>query len=182
MRKELIDTSIKKLSVSLGGIRKPVADDDLWTLYSNEDFVGIIKHIKRSLHLDINLRIGFVANTRFSAPAWVQIPNSLPMYGSPAFERYRVVMHIKKDFLMECPFESIIYGIAHELCHILLYALRHELKDSEEATDLTAMMLGYRHFYRFGYEYSKIDNIRPVGYLSFEEIRYASAIMQRLER
>jgi len=45
--------------------------------------------------------------------------------------------------------------IAHELSHIVLSEIGHPLADSEEAVDLTAMLLGYRDIYVATAKYSE---------------------------
>jgi len=61
-------------------------------------------------------------------------------------------------------------SISHELAHIVLHSLDHNLKKSEEATDITAMMLGFSKFFEIGHTVIREKHYKKNGYLSFEEL------------
>ena len=117
-----------------------------------------------------------------------------------------VKMYIRKEFLKEAPFETVVLAMAQELSHLVLGAMGHPLKHTEEAVDLTAMMLGYKNFYLIGYQYEVeklnriqlnlrkifgrlfdyiagkwmvVSEIRRVGYLTYSEIEFAADLMDR---
>jgi hypothetical protein len=174
----MIESYIKKLGFA---VRDPVRHTELRTLYARKDFTGMAAMVRKTMNLNMRLRIGLV-NTggRTSAPAWVQFPVPMPAYGTEAFKRTLVTMYLRKSFLEMHDFEVIVSAIAHELSHVLLQSVNHVLQLSEEAVDLTAMMLGYRDFYRLGSATLETDEYvltRSYGYLSEQEITYAANIM-----
>lgn len=93
-----------------------------------------------------------------------------------------------------------VMAIAHELSHIVTSSIQHRLQRYEEATDLTAMYLGYRHFYVTGVVYEvrpreqergfweRIENLlhgtnatmHRFGYLSQEEVEYANSVIEKI--
>ena len=207
MRTEMIRSYIHQLLPSLG-IRPNIPQDELRALHARRDFIGMVRHIRTSMHLTLRLRVGLVnSGGPKKAPAWIEMPPSLPLYGTSEFRRTRVVLFVRKEFLAESPFESVALGIAHELSHIVLLAIRHPLMLQEEAVDLTAMMLGYRNLYRAGCSYKEKTSSRyrigvqrsfPLpklilerkmtiythrfGYMSVDEVHLAADMLDRLAR
>lgn len=170
------------------------------------DCIEVARYIKGYLLLDMRLRIGFVnSGGPANAPAWIIMPDPMPIYGTRDFREQTVVMYIRKQFLLEAPSGTVVRVMAHELSHVLLNAVRHPLRRQEEAVDLTAMLLGFRNVfirhsvYRIFYElqlsshprkwYERLFNTKKacnvdivrceVGYLSREEREYAAGIMER---
>jgi hypothetical protein len=88
---------------------------------------------------------------------------------------------LRKSFLRETSFEPVVLAIAHELSHIILDAIRHELRKQEEAVDLSAMLLGFRDFYVTGCKDTISQGnqmiIARLSYLTEEEVLYASQFM-----
>ncbi len=74
--------------------------------------------------------------------AEVHLPEKIPLYGTPAFKNYGVKMIVS---LHVRNFDDITYirCIAHEMSHIILDSLRSEYRNSEIATDITTMILGF---------------------------------------
>ena len=184
-------------------LRPPVDPGPLRALYDAKRYTALVGHMRDSLSLDIRLRVGYVfSGGPQNAPLWVDVPISIPRYGTEAFRRTTVDMYIRKEFIEGAPFGAVIEGIAHELSHIVLEGLDHPLKRYERAVDLTAMVLGYRHFTP-GMEYgSRIvfsdlysdprkffkgvwDELRgsrsQLGYLTREEGEYALKLMERMD-
>jgi hypothetical protein len=192
MRQALVESYIDRLRASFGKIRVPVAEEELRTLYDIRDYAGMVYHIQTILRLDLTMRLGLVnSGGPRGAPAWINRPPSMPMYGTAAFRRQVITMYLRKNFLVEVPFDAVVTAIAHELCHVVLDATGHPLKSQEEAVDLTAMLLGFRDFYvtgsrtvrrqqlswaeqLAGYEAYQISS---VGYLTQEEISHAAMYM-----
>ena len=176
MRTGIILEYIRDISASLGGIRPLAQEETLQTLHQKKDFVGMVGHIKREMRLDIKLRVGLVKNGGGrETPAWIHLPNLMPLYGTPEFTNTPLTMHIQKWFLRDHPFEAVVAVMAHELSHIVLKGIRHRLHQEEVAVDLTAMILGYRNFFRQGCEYStqsETDRDTPflAGLFSFQEM------------
>ena len=72
--------------------------------------------------------------------AQVSLPPSLPMYGSKALEGYRIDVRVNKGASQRPA--TFVTLMAHELSHVLLYALRHPKKEDEIYTDIVPLMLG----------------------------------------
>lgn len=193
---------IRDISASLGGIRPLAQEKTLRTLHQKKDFVGMIQHIKAEMRLGMRLRVGLVNNGgEPRVPAWIHLPRLMPLYGTTAFEKMALTMHIQKPFLREAPFETTVGVMAHELSHVVLEGVGHRLHQEEAAVDLTAMILGYRDFYRRGCEYSvlsetihkipifkrlfrmapvhkeQITTTHRVGYLTRAEVVFAADFM-----
>ena len=61
--------------------------------------------------------------------------------------------------------ETFVYSIVHEMSHIRLHTDRHELRESEVATDLLCLVLGFDGFYKaLRREYV----LGRVGYIPFQ--------------
>ena len=191
MRTALIESYIRQLRASFGPVKTPVAEEELRVLYDAKDYAGMIRHIQGVLRLDMKVRLGLVNKGGLDAPAWVERPKPMPIYGSAAFRQTIVIIYLRKSFLRDGTFEEVVLAVAHELCHIVLDAIGHTLADKEEAVDLTAMLLGFRDFYTTGCQTvrarksSWLDwlcgnesyQIRKHGYLSFDEVRHAATYM-----
>jgi hypothetical protein len=57
-----------------------------------------------------------------------------------------VIVNARRDLLETKPFTWVVAGFAHELSHVVLFAIGHPLQHEEKAVDLTAMILGYQVF------------------------------------
>jgi len=146
-KQEIIDWTISLIS-SLGSARPQADRAALFALYEQKDFSGMMRHVRKELNLDMQLRIGFVnSGGPTHAPAWVHLPEPMPMYGSQAFKATKITVYLRKAFLEEAPFQVIVCAMAHELSHVVLDSMGHILRRQEEAVDLTAMILGFRDFF-----------------------------------
>lgn len=206
VRTVLIDNYMEQIVSSFGGISPPVAPNNLRGLYETKDFTAMMGRIRDSMRLKgLPLRIGYVKKGGHKQiVGW--LTDSVPLYGTSAFRKNQVTIYLRAFFLSGAPFESVVVCMAHELAHIVLDSLRHPLKDTEEAVDLAAMILGYRNFFRRGSSYSKTatscDTSFPkkiilylkwffgfivtgestthvLGYLTPEEVAYAADSMDR---
>lgn len=191
MRQALVESYIDRLRASFGKLRNPVAEEELRALYDAGEYGRMVHHIQTALHLDLTVRLGLVNSGGPNVPAWIVGAHSLPMYGTAAFRQREVTMYVRKTFLAEVPFDTVVTAIAHELCHVVLYSTQHPLRYQEEAVDLTAMLLGFRDFYVTGcrivrrQQLSQADQlagyqayqVSSVGYLTQEEISHAATYM-----
>jgi hypothetical protein len=195
-RTVLIDTFIDLLVRSLGGIRPsiPLYDTDLHRAYKQRDYTEMVRLIRDTLSLDLRIRVGLVNRTTRDAPAWIEMPGAMPQYGTAEFRETQVTVYIQKSFLRDAGYKQVVMMIAHELSHVVLSSIHHPLQHEEVAVDLTAMLLGFREFYRRGVEYQPIlerivlivvaiflrvwiSRTRTVGYLTPQEVRYAGQVM-----
>lgn len=171
---------IDTLHRSFGSVKEPVSDEKLFNLYKAKDYSGMVGFAQSKLCIDLQIRLGLVNSGGRVAPAWINLPEDMPLIGTSMFRSTSLTMYIRKSFLMEATFEQVVVIIAHELCHIILSGTRHLLQQTEEAVDLTAMLLGFRDFYMTGRHQVVAYNLvysSHVGYLTSEEISFAATYM-----
>ena len=133
--------------------RQAIDSKPLLPLWQRRDLIGMVRFIKNSLDLKkLKVTLGKVKDGGpEKAAAWIGYPNPIPMYGSSEFSEMSVTLFIRNKIIQNSSFELLVSAIAHELCHIVLNSIGHPLKESEKATDLTAMILGYHDFFLQGY-------------------------------
>jgi hypothetical protein len=124
----------------------PVDPTVLRGLYDRKDYAKMLGWIKNSMRLDLRVGLRIVDTTDQSAPMWIETPGKMPLFGSPEFHHTRVIVNARKDLLDTKSFTWVVAGFAHELSHVVLFSIQHELQNDEKAVDLTAMILGYRSF------------------------------------
>jgi hypothetical protein len=173
MRRELLYQYIRDLSASFGGIKPLIPREPLLTYYKRKNYIEMVRYIRSSMNLDIKILFKIVRENDENNPAYLEMPTSIPFFGTFAYTLTKVRLHIRKDFICEAPYESVVVAIAHELSHAVLHSIRHDLHKEEVATDLTAMILGYRNFFLRGSTYHAGSSRNRLGYLTQEEIRYA---------
>jgi len=139
---ELIDQLLETFQT----VTPPVNPTVLRELYDRGDYASMLGWIKKSMRLDLRVGLRIVNATGNSPPMWVETPSRMPLFGMPEFRRARVVVNVRRDLLEAKPFTWVIAGFAHELSHVVLFSLGHELQHHEKAVDLTAMILGYQSF------------------------------------
>ena len=205
MRTKMIEEYIGQLSVALGGVRPLIAPEKLREMHKKKNFVSMVHYIRTTLKLDLRIRVNFVnSDGPTQVPACINMPATMPPYGTSAFRKTTITIYIQKTFLKQRPFETIVSAIAHELSHVVIEAIGHKLENQEEAVDLTAMVLGYRNFFRIGCHYEEdiesvqkrrhlcktiyalpnlifgkkmITRTHTFGYLTIDEINFAADIM-----
>ena len=108
------------------------------------------------MNVKVDLRIVWVSEGDANigsvkdAPAWVDLPGEMPLYGSDAFWKLRLDIYLRRSFLERSAYDQVTAAIAHELSHIILDSIKHPLRRCEKAVDLTAMLLGFSQVYASG--------------------------------
>ena len=102
--------------------------------------------IKNSMRLNLRVGLRIVDRPETSPPMWIETPKAMPIYGTAEFNNVRAIVNVRRDILETKPFPWIVAGFAHELSHVVLFSMGHELQHDEKAVDLTAMILGYRRY------------------------------------
>jgi hypothetical protein len=161
----------------------PIPTAALISLHTAQDYKGMVALIKKKMNIEGRLIVAWVNSggpkDMAEAPAWIQMPEDMPFYGTKAFRETTVKMFIRKSFLKQYAYDQTAIMFAHELSHIVLNSIRHPLRRCEKAVDLTAMLLGFRQLYASG-SYKEIHSesrIRTLGYLNPQEIRLANQIL-----
>lgn len=196
MNLDMLDRYLGEICKFYGGPKKPVVLDPLTKMYDDRNYAGIVKYIKDNLLLrDLKLTLAKVkSGGPPKALAWV--PKIYIAYGTKDFKEAEVIISIRKDYLENASLDAIVSTISHELTHLVLDSTFNPLRDSEIATELTAMCLGYHEFFLRDFEagnrltkmkhesilnylkrayglVSKTVTYEKRGYLSTPEIRYA---------
>ena len=201
IRTEMIAAYMRALLASFGKICLPIDQHELRKLHQEKDFAGMVRFVRASLNLDLRIQIAIVKNRcQPNVPARIiGSIASIPPYGTDALRITNVTIYFQKMFLEKRPFEMIVAAIAHELSHVVLYAIRHPLRNQKEAVDLTAMMLGYRDFFRDGCQHADPELERSsfenrlralfgqkqaytIGYLTPPEIQSVAIAMNKLSK
>ena len=161
------------------GIKEPIEESKI---SHPGDYRGIkecTRDIARYLGLPVEVYFEFVTKDDFSTEmfggsvssgvhgsidgvaAQVQIPASLPFYGSTGMINFPIHIKISKESVRRpLSFKAVV---SHELSHIVLHSLRHPQKESEIYTDLTAMVLGFADVMGRGRKHS-INTYSPEGF------------------
>ncbi|MGJ5036715.1 hypothetical protein ACQR13_21635 [Bradyrhizobium sp. HKCCYLRH3059] len=181
-------------------MQMPIALDQLKRQHRDQDYIEMVKFVRNSMKLELRVRVGLVSSGGPSkAPAWVSRPVPMPSFGTPEFRQTTATIYLRRSFLQQSSCAVVTMAIAHELAHLVLDSTSHPLHGSEQAVDLTAMLLGYRDIYLDGGRYNEIrprsvhafiirqlsalflrtevHEIYTVGYLSPEEIQYAGKLL-----
>ncbi len=173
MRKDMLEVYIKNLKRSFG-LMPPVPEENMRRLYDAKDYHGLTGAIMSTMKIDLRVNLGLVNSGGPAAPAWLRRPKYLPPIHSPLYRNTVVTVFLRKSFLAEAGFASVVLAISHELSHVILDSEQHELRTKEEAVDLNAMLLGFRDYYIRGAEMRSGGRI---GYLTQEETSYATWFM-----
>ena len=163
----------------------PVSVRELKTLHRAKDYEGMVRFIRKTMNLEINLTVGWVnSGGPKNAPAWVELPidiSNVPFHGTRSFKETRFKLFFRKSFLDQSSYDQVAVVVAHELSHIVLASIRHPLWEQEKAVDLTSMLLGFRLLYNSAcykeWRSGSTVTYRTLGYLTREEVWLANRIL-----
>lgn len=146
MREQHIRTWLASLEKSFGKPYPLVDVNTLHRCFSEKRYTDFIVGIRDQLKLsDVGFRIQYIkSGGNPNRVAGVSIPTNMPTYGSSAFKTLKLDMFVRKEFLELGDFAVALMIISHEMSHVVLDSLHHELQFTEPAVDLTAMYLGFR--------------------------------------
>jgi hypothetical protein len=203
MSAEPIRSTVERLDQIIG-VKEEVAEAGLRPAFAKRDYPALCMAIGAQLGLRNTVRLGATtANIRFKTSAlsktdpWgrgthgivaqVVIPPNLPIYGTSAFDAHIVEMLLGKEF-GTASFYTAVALLAHELSHVLLHGLRHADQESEQATDLVPILLGFRAIVRRGRTVSISEqqgesiytSTIKYGYLTDEEFEAAVGAVESL--
>ncbi len=163
----------------------PIPDRALKALHKTRDYEGMVALVKKTMNIEVRLIVGWVNSggppEMANAPAWIRMPEDMPLYGTKAFRELKLTMYIRKSFLDESTYDQIAIMVAHELSHVVLNSIKHSLRGCEKAVDLTAMLLGFSRLYEAASHthkrYGNTITHRQIGYLAHQEVRDADQIL-----
>jgi hypothetical protein len=159
----------------------PVRVQAIKRLHNRRDFGGIVRLIRETMNVGVSLTLHWTSGPppHEKAKAWIKIPPDMPYYGTPEFKALKMDMFILKSFRDKSAWDEFAIVVAHELSHVILDSIAHQLRDEEKAVDLTAMLLGFSYLYRCAAHTTRRTGLNTyqrshLGYLSEREINAAS--------
>ena len=160
----------------------PVRVQAIKRLHDRRDFGGIVRLIRETMNVGANLTLHWTSGpppAQTSARVGFNIPPLMPYYGTSEFKALKMDMFILKSFRDKSTWDEFAIVVAHELSHVILNSIAHQLRDEEKAVDLTAMLLGFSYLYRCAAHTTRRTGLSTyqkshLGYLSEREINTAS--------
>ena len=98
--------------------------------------------------------------------AKIFIPATLPFLYDPAYQKIVFQIDIRESHTRE--YIPFLIVTVHELAHLLLHSLQHNLRKSEIATDLVLIVLGFGDIVKQAY-----NGQARLGYLDYQEFDHA---------
>lgn len=168
---------------------------------SQSSFVNDCKIITEHLELPIHIiptfsssfeTKGIVRNTGNGTSgigAQIQVPRDLPWYKTDLMKGYPIKVTIPSEALAHGHF-FLMTQLSHEFSHIYLHSRRDPQKESEWATDLCALMMGFAPLWSRGRKLrwtesisnSIVTHTQTQGYLSEDEYAYAVTYIDQLRK
>lgn len=172
----LIDSLYASTGLRLNVVdRLPVASASMDNIQLLCDFVT------SQMQLPVRVRIEQTLDmVNRGAPAEVCIPSNLPQYSDPALVGFEVLIRVAEVY--DDPYHTLTL-LSHEFAHIYLHSRRDPLRESEYATDLCALMMGFGpiwtkgrtnfHKEHRGWMRQSVMYYHTLGYLTDEQYLHA---------
>ena len=178
-RKKLIDNHTAALLTSFQRPRADVAEESLKQAFEERRYADMLEEIKQTMQVGCRVRLAVHSGRPNGDLTWIKRPTPFPRCGTTTFRNLCMPIFVHEQDLRIVPFAAFASAVAHEFAHIVLESTRHPLLDSEEAVDITAMILGFRSLGIRGNVYSYHEPNRDLvtvtaGYLNPSETRYVS--------
>lgn len=121
--------------------------------------------------------------------AQILIPGNLPWYKTDSMNNFPITINVPYKAL-DMGHHFLMTQLSHEFSHIYLHSRRDPQKDSEWATDICALMMGFtplwlegrKHYSTERHTTQTITHTLTQGYLSDEEFTYATQYIDTLRR
>ena len=117
--------------------------------------------------------------------AQIHIPSNLPWYKTDAMKEFPINVTIPPEALSLSHF-FLMTQLSHEFSHIYLHSRRDPQKESEWATDLCALMMGFAPLWFRGrkrmWTENNITYTETQGYLSKDEYDFAVTYIDQLRK
>lgn len=119
--------------------------------------------------------------------AQIHIPGNLPWYNTEAMNNYPINITVTPEALAQ-GFFFLTTQLSHEFSHIYLHSRRDPQKESEWATDLCALMMGFTPLWLQGRKQTRREvssnhtttYVQTQGYLSDYEFSFAEKYINNL--
>jgi len=172
------------------GIKEPVPDGGLKILFSNNLYAECTLEIMRKMGLTNTVKIICYPDEKFpkkdNSAAFITLPLSQVGPSAILSSTKKIEIAIKKSITKK--YETFVYVIAHELSHIILHGKYHKLKDSEEATDIYAIISGFAEIIKDGIHVTNYrdhnyatgetnSSYTTYGYINYSDFMYLKGLM-----
>ena len=153
------------------------------------------------VHLELPIRINPLFSSAFETRgivrnegngtsgigAQIHIPGNLPWYKTEAMNNYPINITVPPEAFSNGHY-YLMTQLSHEFSHIYLYSRRDPQRESEWATDLCALMMGFTPLWLQGRKHTSkqvsstqtITYIQTQGYLSDTEFNFAVNYINKL--
>lgn len=125
-------------------IKEPFNGRSIRQYFNSRNFAGCVSEMKKQMGLNNRILLRCYSDDKYprdNSYGFIDIPANIPLINTPAFNNFKMVISIKES--TKTSYETFIYTLAHELSHAVLHSIRHSLKESEEATDLLVIIMGF---------------------------------------
>ncbi len=177
------------------GIKVPVPEKALRILYSQGLYGECLREVM--LHFGIPLKIKVIClpgsktieeytgerNAATAAPAKLVtiISSRRSLFWQSDEKIDKATLYIKKDIIL-LSFEAFMFTASHELSHLFMQNRRHSLASNEKATDILALIMGFRNLARTGRVTTANGRQHIIGYLDNAEFDYALRFIETFIR
>ena len=151
----------------------PVSEKALSILFNANLYGEVIREIKLKMNLPCTIGIRTYEDDKFpikTAAGFIGIPSIMPMYGSTSFENLKLELSIRKS--LRSNYYKFGYVSTHEMAHVCLYSRYHSLRESEIATDLLVIVMGFGQIMLHGR--------KDCGYLDDFHFNFAMSYFQKI--
>lgn len=167
------------------GLYPMVNETSLKIQFEYQLYTEVVYEMLRRMGLPVRIKIICYSDEKYpdkEAFARILIPVDIPRIGTESFKSLRI--HLEIRACLKNNFDKFVTVIAHELSHLILHGTDHQLKDSEEATDLCSILFGFGHFLEKANGrvlfIGTMQFQEHLGYLSDEQRDHAIAYIEKL--
>lgn len=182
------------------GVRMRVDMDDFHKVnysdhVSQDSFPDIVEVFTNHLELPVKIVPVFSSvfesrdivfnkeNSVMGVSAQIHIPYNLPWHKTSGMVNFPVTITVAPESFDQ-GLDTLMTKLSHEFSHLYLHSRRDPQRESEYATDLCALMMGFSSFWKRGRKYEKHQANRILvitqGYLSDSQFTYAMDYIEQL--
>lgn len=180
---QTLEVYIDKL-IAMYGLFPIVDEKALRIQFEHGLYAECVLEIMRKMGIKNKLKVTCYADYKYpcnKSVARISLPQPLPLFGTQNFNSMRIHIEMKEGLKKQ--FYSFVAATSHELSHLLMHGTRHELYQSEVATDLCVLVFGFTDFVIKGKRMSSWSvfgtEIKTLGYLSEEQMHYSISYIER---